>query len=194
MRIITPTASALQEAVDALREGKIVVHPTETCYGIACDLRSREAVERLFRIKKRPTDKPISGLFATTDEVLKWVVQNEQGAALFQELPGPLTVILPLRENAGIYPTPSGGETLGVRVSSLPLAQQLAAIAGFPISTTSANIHGEANPYSAEDIATRFEKEEYRPDLILDAGILPPTPPSRVVDATTALQKELRAR
>ena len=100
---------------------------------------------------------------------------------------GPLTLILPLRKDAPpLFPTPSPNPNpspnLGIRISSHPLAAELAARFGHPLSTTSANLHGEPSPYSATEIVRQFQGNDLQPDLILDSGELPPTPPSTIID------------
>ncbi len=73
-------------------------------------------------------------------------------------------------------------QTVGVRISSHPVAQAL--VRGFsrPMSTTSANVHGQPNPYSVEDIVKQFSDRDAQPDIVLDSGVLPPTPPSKIID------------
>ncbi len=183
MMLLPADAQGIASAAEHLGAGGIVLHPTETCYGIACDLRSADAVARLFALKRRPVDKPISGLFASAEEARRWVLWNPEADRLAREhLPGPLTIVLPLLADAGLFPTPAGGSTLGVRVSSHPTALALASAVGFPISTTSANLHGAPNPYSPADILEQFGEELLRDVLVLDGGVLPGAPPSTVVD------------
>ncbi len=175
--------AALEAACAVLRAGGIVVHPTETCYGLAGDLTNTTTMRRLFQLKARPTDKPVSGLFASVAAAKMWVEWNDEAERLAQaHLPGPLTLILPLRSDAPapLWPSPAGGTTLGVRVSSHPFAAALAAAYGQPISTTSANKSGEANPYSLDDLKRTWPDDG--PDLIIDGGTLPTVPPSTVID------------
>ena len=186
MRLVSATdPSALDNALAVLRAGGIVVHATETCYGIACDIANADAIAKLFAIKHRPVAQPVSGLFASVDQAkqyVEWTARADELAA--KHLPGPLTLILPLLQNSRLFPTPAGGTTLGVRISSHSLAQQLVESFGSPLTTTSANIHGEPNPYNAQAILDRFSSEEHQPDLLLDAGTLPHVPPSTVVDVS----------
>lgn len=191
MRIEPFNASSLTLAADILSAGGVVAHATETCYGFACDLRNPDAVAKLFAIKNRPLHQPVSGLFVSVDEAKKYVIWNDRAEELSKHLPGPLTIILPLKPSTNLHPS-SQPDTLGVRVSSHPHAQALAEAAGFPITTTSANIHGQPNPYSAEEIAAQFASSKVVPDLILDSGALPPTPPSTVVDCTKDEPEERR--
>ncbi|MDD4319589.1 MAG: L-threonylcarbamoyladenylate synthase [Candidatus Peribacteraceae bacterium] len=192
MKILPVSDAAIAEALEVLRDGGIVGHATETCYGFACDLTNRDAVTNLFILKARPFDQPVSGLFSSLEEAKKYVVWNDRAKELaMKHLPGPLTLVLPMNPHApmalsivpttyNLQPTPS----LGLRVSSHPLAMKLAAGFGKPLSTTSANLHGKPNPYGASDIAAQFEGEAVQPDLILDSGTLPPTPPSTVINLT----------
>ncbi len=194
LEIVTASSTGIQRALSILRQGGIVAHATETCYGFACDLRNPDAVKKLFAIKQRPLDQPVSALFASVDDAKKYVEWNDEAQRLADEyLPGPLTMILHLKNNSGInpVPVPSPIPTLGIRISSHPIAMELVKRFGSPLSTTSGNLHGQSNPYSAEDIVRQFTGKEFQPDLILDSGELPRNPPSTVIDLTDA-EKSMR--
>ena len=195
MYVLPFAEASLADAVAIIQGGGIVAHPTETCYGLACDLSNPQAVRRLFALKDRPTHMPVSGLFPSVEDAQRFVAWSDEARALADaHLPGPLTIILPLRADAprALLPSPEGGTTLGVRVSSNPLAAQLAFLCGFPISTTSANRHGEPNPYDAERILTTWP-EGSGLNLVLDGGALPPTPPSTVIDLSGGAPQQRRA-
>jgi len=193
MKVLPFSTESLDEALHILREGGVVAHATETCYGFACDLKNPKAVRKLFAIKQRPESQPISALFETVDAAKNYAEWNEQAEELSGKLPGPLTLIVKLKPNSGLYPTPAGGATVGIRVSSHAQAESLVKTFGSPLSTTSANLHGQPNPYSAGDIRKQFEHQDHKPDLILDSGVLPPTPPSTVIDTTGAKLEEKRS-
>lgn len=186
MRILSVNdPAAVITAVTILRAGGVIAHPTETCYGLCADLTNPAAVERLFALKERPRGQPVSGLFASVEAARTWVEWNEDAQRLADEhLPGPLTLILPIRADApmSLLPSPEGGATLGVRISSHPFALALSAMFLTPLSTTSANRHGEPNPYSLEDLQCTWPTDG--PDLVIDGGTLPPVPPSTVMDLT----------
>lgn len=207
MKIIPFSDEGLNEALTVLRNGGVVAHATETCYGLACDLGNPDAVAKLFAIKQRPEAQPVSALFASVDDAKEYVEWSERAEELAKQyLPGPLTLILSLKKNGlkQLWPTPGGQRTesrrqeasalptdfcllpttLGIRVSSHAHAQSLIEAYGSPLSTTSANLHGQPNPYSAEDIVQQFGDQPVQPDFILDSGKLPPTPPSTIVDLT----------
>ena len=192
MHILPANKEGLRAAIHILRQGGIVAHATETCYGFACDLTNPEAVEQLFTLKQRPPNQPVSALFASIVDARKYVEWSEKAEELAKKyLPGPLTIILPLRSDAPapLFATPQKlsaisyqlSATLGIRLSSHPVAQKLVEMFGSPLSTTSANLHGKPNTYSVEEILTQFRGMELQPDLVLDSGTLPRRQPSTVV-------------
>lgn len=182
----------MDDAIKILTAGGIVAHATETCYGFACDLTNPQAVKRLFALKKRPTDQPVSVLFSSVEEAKKFVEWNEEAEKLASKyLPGPLTIILPARKDAPDFYTVlayhlplTSYRSMGIRISSHSLARELAKRFGKPLSTTSANLHGQKNTYSVAEISGQFSGQDIQPDMILDSGVLPPTPPSTVIDLT----------
>lgn len=182
MQVLQPDAAGIQEAINVLQQGGIVAHATETCYGLACDLGNQKAVEKLFALKQRSFDKPVSGLFESIEASKEFVSWNEAAEAFGNEhLPGPYTLVLPLQSDA-LHPTPNGGNTIGVRVSSHPIAQELIKAFGKPISTTSANVADRPSAYSAEEIIQQFGKENPLLDIVLDCGTLEKRSSSTVLD------------
>ncbi len=186
----------LEEALAILHAGGVVVHATETTYGLACDLGNIEAVKKVFAIKQRPLDMPISSLFASIDQAKEYTQWNEKAEELAKKhLPGPLTLILPLRsERRGtLFPMPQNDcSSVGVRVSSHPTAQKLAEVFGKPLSTTSANIHGQPPLYDPDEIAKQFANQTWQPNLLLSSGILPLRASSTVISLVENAQTVLR--
>ncbi len=184
-------STGINHAIDILRSGGVVAHATETCYGLACDLRNPKAVERLFLVKERPFTQPVSALFSSIEEAQKFVFFSEKALSLAKKyLPGPLTIILPVRKDAPFLLHVRPPEfsifnfqfSIGVRLSSSPLAHSLVQAFTSPIATTSANLHGKDNPYSVSDIESQFLGKSAMPDLVIDSGELPKAPPSTVVE------------
>lgn len=195
MQILPADTAGIAAALEVLRAGGVVAHATETCYGFACDLTNPGAVKKLFVLKQRPLDQPVSALFTSVDDAKRYVEWNEEAQRLADEyLPGPLTLILQqkpitdygLRITANsVIRNPQSAISIGVRISSHPIAHRLVAEFGSPLSTTSANLHGTPNPYSVKDIVRQFSNQEFQPDLILDSGALPRKQPSTVIDLTS---------
>ena len=183
MEIASPSPESIKRAVAILQAGGVVAHATETCYGLACDLGNQQAVQTLFALKERPEHVPVSALFESIEQVKMYVEWNELAEQLAHEhLPGPLTLVLPLLPGRRIFATPAGNSTLGIRISSHPIAMALVQAFGAPVSTTSANVHSQPNTYSPQEIESQFLHKEQKPDLILDSGILIKVASSSVVN------------
>ncbi len=194
MRIIDVSAlgpeRSVAEAVAVLRAGGTVAHATETCYGLACDLTNPAAVRKLFIAKNRSFEQPVSALFPTVAAAEAYVRFSAESLALAQtRLPGPTTLILPVRSDAAhvffVTANDEPAASAGVRVSSHPLACLLAQTYGLPLSTTSANRHGLPPAYHVSALREQWlEHAETAPDLCLDEGMLPLRPPSTIIDCT----------
>ncbi len=172
----------LEVLVDLLTQGKTLVYPTETCYGLGCDPSNSLAVEKIFHIKKRPENKPMLLVFPNIEMLKKYIVWDTTLEKLSSYWPGPLTVVAQVLAGAPLAPALTQiNHTVAVRVSSYPFVAELTALFGGPLVSTSANIAGEPNPYTATEIVDRFNKEKIFPDIIIDAGTLPPNPPSTLI-------------
>jgi L-threonylcarbamoyladenylate synthase len=172
----------LAEALATLNEGGLVVIPTETFYGIACDARSTEAVDRLIRIKGREEGKPIPLIAGNTDVVKRSassLPENFQGLA-DRFWPGPLTVILPSDEG---FPKPvtAGTGTVGIRVPGPSFALELAMTFKGPLTATSANMAGQQPPQMLDEMDPPLVQAV---DLVVDGGKTPGGEPSTVLDLT----------
>ena len=191
MQVLPENSKSIDQAIEILKAGGVVVHATETCYGLACDLSNPDAVKKLFQIKQRPLTQPVSALFENILQAKEYVEWNNRAEELAtKHLPGPLTLILPVRSDAPevLYPMPDGSKKIGVRVSPHTTAQRLVQRFGKPISTTSANMHDQPNPFSVQEIID----QGVEPDLIIDSGELKPTKVSKVIDLTNPKEKILR--
>lgn len=199
MDILPVSPENIALAVECIRTGGIVGHATETCYGFTCDVQNVRAVELLFTIKHRPEQQPISILFQNLIQAKQYVLWNANADTLSETyLPGPITLVLsanPATPKPFLtipHPLKGVAQTIGVRISSHPVAQAIVEAFGAPVATTSANLHGQPNTYSAQDIQKQFLGLHILPDVILDSGTLPKAPPSTVVDCTAQDYKILR--
>jgi L-threonylcarbamoyladenylate synthase len=160
--------------------GGVAVFPADTVYGLATEPDSREGVERLYRLKGRPPDRPAAVMFFQLDAALAALPElgERTRAAVERLLPGALTLVLP---NSGRrYPLACGPEPerLGLRVPLLDGALAPLAAVGWPVLQSSANRSGDPDARRVADIDERVRAGV---DLVLDAGELPGTP-STVVD------------
>ncbi len=165
----TASASAIAEAAQALAAGKIVAFPTETVYGLGGNANDRSAVLRVFEAKARPAGHPL--IVHAKDLAAAFTIAhaNERARALAKRFwPGPLTLVLDLREDAPIVEEVTGRRnTVAVRVPSHPVAQALLAATGFSLAAPSANPHGRLSPTDASHVRTDLGQAV---DLILDGG------------------------
>lgn len=181
--------NTLSHAVDVLKRGGIVAFPTDTVYGLAALAFMPESVERLYSIKGREHIKAIAVLIADMEQ-LSSISDNPSKAS--QRLarrfwPGPLTLVLPRHPKLPNSLAP--GQTIGVRMPDHPVALALLREAG-PLGVTSANLSGEANTATAEEVLAQLDG---RAHLVIDGGKAPGGVPSTVVDMTGEMPKLLRS-
>ena len=174
-RIIVLTRERIDDdsilpAAEAIREGKLVVFPTETVYGMGCRYDDESARDRIFSLKGRDRSKPLAMYLLSVTEVEEYAVMTPTAEKLARAfLPGPLTLILPGRR----------GGTVGFRIPSDEVTRRLLGLCGIPLSGTSANLSGGESPISGEQaIAAMHGKVEF----ILDAGRTELARPSTVID------------
>ncbi|MFH7326337.1 L-threonylcarbamoyladenylate synthase [Desulfurivibrio sp. C05AmB] len=165
------TSSDIERAVAVIRQGGMVAFPTETYYGLAVDPFNREAVSRLFAVKRRAPDKPILNLVPDREKMVRLVRRvppcYEPLIAAFW--PGPLTLVFAAAEDVPVILTGYTG-TVGLRISSNPVAAGLATAYGGPISATSANLSGLPAAVTAAEVSSQLGPDV---DLIIDGGTTP---------------------
>ena len=171
------------QAVHVLKKGGVVLFPTETAYGLAADATNIKAVKRIFDIKGREeTQTPplIVADFHMASTYVEWTPLLRQLART--HWPGPLTIsIKGKKKNSLAKNVIRDDGTIGIRVSSHPVAQKLSAGLGKPIVATSANIHGQPNCYSVKAAMRQFLLKGLLPDAFIDVGIIPKRLPSTIV-------------
>jgi len=176
---------AVEEAVESLATGNLVIFPTETTYGAGVDALNQHAVDTLLAYKTRREGKPLSIAVADARMASQYVEVNDSAHRIYQRfLPGPVTVIS--RSLGKVAPgVESEFGTLGIRIPDYPLILEIVNRLGRPITATSANASGGKRPYSISDLLSQLsEKQKKLIGLVLDAGQLPPNPPSTVIDTT----------
>jgi len=163
------TASAIKEAAAILRDGGLVAFPTETVYGLGADATNGKAVAAIFAAKGRPSFNPL--IVHVTDRAAAetLVAFTPRARALADAFwPGPLTLVLPRKDNSPLSLLVSAGlDTVAIRVPSHPIAQHLIAAADRPIAAPSANVSGHVSPTTAAHVA---EELGHKVDVILDGG------------------------
>jgi tRNA threonylcarbamoyl adenosine modification protein (Sua5/YciO/YrdC/YwlC family) len=185
--------TALDAATAALSEGRLVVLPTETVYGVACRPDDRAATGRLFEAKRRPARLNLPVLAATTEEA--WVVGGPTAVArrlAAAYWPGPLTMVLARADRSRDWDLGAERNTVGVRVPDHPLTGALLARAG-PLATTSANRSGSPPLERASTLVDAFG-EAVAVYLVLPEGARQPAGVSSTVVDLTGDRLRLRRR
>ena len=180
----------IREGGAILREGGLVAFPTETVYGLGANGLDKEAVQKIYLAKGRPSDNPL--IFHIVDvQVLEELVSRvpEAARALMERFwPGPLTIIFP--KKACVPDEATGGlATVAVRMPSHPLAQALIAAAGVPVAAPSANRSGRPSPTVAEHV---IQDMDGRVEMIIDGGSCEVGVESTVIDLTGGVPLLLR--
>ena len=181
---------ALEQAIQALRAGEIVVFPTDTVYGVGCDLWNPEAIERLYWAKKRPKKLPIPVLVSAPEHVQQVAHHLPPYFDVLVESfwPGGLTLIVRRRPQVPAVLC-AGGDTVAVRMPAHPLALRLIEAMGGALAATSANISGNPAPKSASDA---LEELQGRVAIVLDGGDCPGGIASTIVDLVSSPPRLLR--
>lgn len=181
----------IHACVAALRQGKVVAYPTDTCYGLAVNVKNIRAIKKLYQVKGRSFKKPVSIIPASISGAKKIVVWNKNAEKLAKKFfPGPLTLVLPITrpsplrgkgEGRGWKILSSNSGFIGIRQPKNNIALDLAKYLKQPITTTSANMSSKPECYSAEELLKQFGKAKYKPDIIINVGRLARRKPSTLV-------------
>ena len=176
-----PGAAAVKKAALVLKKGGVVAFPTETVYGLGANLLDKKAVERVYKIKNRPRNKPLTVHVADTASVKKITGKIPLRAAKLIEKywPGPLTVILRDRR----------GKKTGFRMPDNKIALDLIRKAGVPVVAPSANISGNKPPRDAKEVLRDLDGKI---DIVIDGGRTALGIESTVVDMTGRTPRILR--
>lgn len=170
----------LLKPAQIIKNGGLVIFPTETVYGIGTNALNSKAVKKLYEVKKRPYEKPIS-LLVNSIEMIENIAKDItklEYELIKKFFPGPLTIILKKKENISNIVT-ANKETVGVRMPQNDIALKLIEYAGVPIATPSANISGKPSGTNMKDIMRDFEKKV---EYFIDNGS------SKIGQASTIVQ------
>jgi L-threonylcarbamoyladenylate synthase len=176
------------KAITALKKGEVIVYPTDTLYGLGADIYNKDAIRKVFEIKKRPTDNPLPVAVSDIDGIEKIAFLDEKSRSLIERfLPGKLTIVF--KKKSVVPDTVTGGlRNIAIRIPDDKIALRLLSEFG-PLTATSANIHGKKTPSVIKDIKMQFKERDIA--VYLDVGRLEDRP-STIVDATGRTIKIIR--
>jgi L-threonylcarbamoyladenylate synthase len=168
-RVLPYGPEAVAEAARLILAGEPVAVPTETVYGLAADATNAEAAERIYAAKGRPSFNPLIVHVPGLAEAERIGVFGDAARRIAEAFwPGPLTLVVPLREGSGISPRLTAGlDTVALRAPAHPAMRDLLAAAGRPLAAPSANASGGISPTSAEHVVKSLGE---RIGLVIDGG------------------------
>lgn len=180
----------IKEAAQIIRDGGLVIFPTETVYGLACDAFNETAIKKVFEAKGRNDSKPLPVMIPSIDNIKSAAAKlNENSLKLGNRYwPGPLTMVVEKNPNIPLIAT-AGLNCVGVRVPKNKIALALLSELGSPIIATSANLSDSQPPSNAEDAIKQLGNKV---DLVLDGGTCGSGVASTVLDLTVMPAKILR--
>ena len=180
----------LARAVKLLKEGKLIVFPTETVYALAGDARNLTTVQQIFALKKRPLNQPLTVLLAKEPALDKWARDIPPLAKKLAEhfWPGPLTLILKKKKSV-LTELTGGQDKIGLRVPDHPIAQAILTSFASGLAAPSANRSDHLSPTQIEHVQQEFNNE---PELIIDGGPCIIGIESTIIDMTFDVPRILR--
>lgn len=185
-----PQSRLISQIVEVLKKGGVICYPTDTVYGIGCDIFNKKAVQRIYQIKRRPKHKPFSFMCSSLTNISEYGhVGNTAYRLMRKNLPGPYTFVLP---GTKLVPKVmmTKQKTVGIRVPDHPICLAIMEELGNPIVNTSA-MPEESDEISVQDgydVDVLFGKQV---DLIIDGGEVYPNP-STVISLTSDFPEILR--
>ncbi|MCF6265966.1 MAG: threonylcarbamoyl-AMP synthase [Desulfuromusa sp.] len=163
-----PQPRLIKQVVECLRQGGVIIYPTDTTYGIGCDIFNRKGIKEIFQIKHRDKRKPFSFICNDLAEISNYAqVSNFAFKVMKRHLPGAYTFVL---DATKIVPDSlsTKQKTVGVRMPENEICRAIVKELGHPLVTTSANTSGEATPQDPREIDDRMG---HLVDFVIDGGI-----------------------
>ena len=157
--------AVVKKAVRGLQQGKVLVCPTDTVYGLIADATNAEAVRKIFQIKGREKGKPIPIFVKDIASARKLAkIANEKENFLKKVWPGKVTVVLPSKNK---LPQELGtSKTIGLRIPNYDLVNRLLKALNKPLTGTSANLSGTPSLSDSREVIAQFSRRKYAPDMV----------------------------
>lgn len=182
----TPQTRKIEQIRDMLRNGAVMLYPTDTVYAIGCDLNVKSAVEKVRRVKQLSSDKPLTFLCSSLSNIADYAVVSDSAYRIVKRLiPGPYTFLLPATKLVPRLVMSPKRKTTGIRVPDHPVCQALLQALGNPIISTSA-LPALSSPDDRLSTAELFDQLDKMVDVIVDDSSDIKTQVSTMLDLTEA--------
>lgn len=177
--------SQTDQAVIALKQGKVIAYPTEAVFGVGCDPDNEQALQALLSVKQRESNKGLILIAANFEQLLPYVdvseLSSEQLETVFKSWPGPVTWVMPASKL--VHPLVHGQfDTVAVRVTDHPLVQKLCLEFSKPITSTSANLSGMPPCINADEVISQLGEESV---VVVNGAVGNRSNPSEIRDVKT---------
>jgi L-threonylcarbamoyladenylate synthase len=192
LKSLSDISGAVQKAAEALRAGGVVLYPTDTLYGLGADALSDEAVGKIYATKGRDEGKPIHALVGSVEMAEQYADISPNFREKIKSI-APCSITFICNKKVGVETGIAKNiSTFGFRIPDNAFCLELVRAFGGPITATSANKSGETPQNSIEEILAQLGVEVPYIGLVVDAGVLPPSLPSTVVDLSSGTPQILR--
>jgi len=183
-----PEPEKIEQVVEVLKNGGIIVYPTDTIYGLGCDIFNKKAIAKIYQLKKRDRKKPLSIICSDLKQIAEYSFLSDYAFRLLRKLlPGPYTFILKAK-----HKTPQNfiakNKTVGIRIPDNKICLAIVKKLGDPLITTSLNLSGQEVFTNPKELSKELINKI---DLIIDIGPLS-AEPSTVIDLSNSLPVILR--
>ncbi len=180
----TPQQRTVDEICRGLRQGAVMLYPTDTVYAIGCDLNDKNAVQRVRQIKQLSNNKPLTFLCSSLSNIAEYAVVSDSAYRLMRHLiPGPYTFLLPANKQVPKMVMSPKRKTTGIRVPDQAISQSLLQTLSNPIISTSAHLP-DADEWEGIDKAVLFDQFDALVDIIVDDQLEPGYETSSIIDFT----------
>lgn len=169
----TPQKRSIDEIKDALRDGAVMLYPTDTVYAIGCDLYAKSAVERVRHLKQMSNDKPLTFLSSSLSDISQYAWVTDTAYKIMKRLiPGPYTFLLPATKLVPRLVMSPKRKTTGIRVPAHPVCQALLQALENPVISSSAHLPDEEGEFPTIGLerARLFDALDSQVDIIIDTG------------------------
>ena len=173
----------LKQAVDILKQGGVIAHPADTCYGLAADFTNEKAIKKIQDIKGRDNKKAMSIMFPAfmKQDICEYTELNDLSKMVCKELfPGPITIVLPKGKKIPDFFFPEN-KFIGIRIPYDMMTEDILTKFKRPLVTTSANASGYDPCATCKEVVDIFQNREFQPDLVFEGAIRNKCIPSTVI-------------
>lgn len=197
-----PSSKIIKIVARVIKNGGVVIYPTDTIYGIGANALDKQAIKKIYNIKQRPENKPLSVVVGDARMAEKYCAINKLQEEIFDcLLPGPFTLIFRAKPQVKSKIFTLYKSTLSLRIPDYKITKMLARELKIPFTSTSANISGLPGSGNIKNVLDQLvwnvshevrRRNVENIDLVLDAGILPKRKPSTIIDLTGEESKVIR--